>query len=118
MQNLTKYQFPNGIVLNPNSYLTIWVDDDEMQAGLHTTFNLNADGEALVLTRPDLSIADQVIFGAQTTDVAYGRCPNGFGSFTFLQHSFDVDNTSACANDIEEAAARIGQRSLPKSCPK
>lgn len=113
LQNLTKYQFPNGIVLNPNSYLTIWVDDDEMQAGLHTTFNLNADGEALVLTRPDLSIADQVIFGAQTTDVAYGRCPNGFGSFTFLQHSFDADNTSACANDIEEAAARIGLKVYP-----
>ena len=111
-QNLTKYQFPNGIILNPNSYLTIWVDDDEMQAGLHTTFNLNSDGESLILVRPDLSIADQVVFGSQITDVAYGRCPNGSGSFTFLQHSFGVDNTSACTTDTDEAAAKKIQLSV------
>ena len=111
--NLTKYQFPNGVVINPDSYLTIWADDDEMQPGLHTTFNLNADGEALILARPDLSIADQVVFGSQITDVAYGRCPNGWGAFTFVPHSFGADNTSACFTDTEEAAERIGLKLFP-----
>ena len=117
-QNLTKYQFPNGVVINPNSYLTIWVDDDEMQAGLHTTFNLSADGEALILVRPNLSIADQVIFGGQTTDVAYGRCPNGSGSFTFLQHTFGADNNGACSNNTDEAAVRIGLKIFPNPAGK
>ncbi len=101
-QNLTKYEFPNGVVINPDSYLTIWVDDDETQAGLHATFRLNADGEALILVRPDFTIADQVVFGAQITDVAYGRCPNGVGAFTFLNHTFGADNTSACVTNTDE----------------
>ncbi|MEO1258321.1 MAG: CotH kinase family protein [Bacteroidota bacterium] len=111
--NLTKYQFPNGVVINPDSYLNIWVDDDEMQSGLHATFNLNADGEALILVRPDLSIADQVVFGPQITDVAYGRCPNGWGAFEFLSHTFGTANTFACLTDTEEVAERIGLKLFP-----
>lgn len=112
-QNLTKYQFPAGVIINPNSYLTIWCDDDEDQPGLHTTFNLNADGEALILVRPDLSIADQIVFDGLPTDVAFARCPNGVGSFTLLQHTFGADNTSACVNNAEEAARKIDLKAYP-----
>ncbi len=114
LQNLTKYQFPNGVIINPGGYLTIWVDSDPNQPGLHAPFKLSAGGEALVLSRPDLSIVDQVVFGVQTTDVAYGRCPNGWGSFAFLSHTFGADNTSACATSFnEEAAERIGLKVYP-----
>ena len=113
LQNLTKYQFPNGVVLNANSYLTIWCDDDETQPGLHTTFNLNSSGEALILVRPDMSIADQIVFGNQTTDISYGRCPNGAGSFTFLSPSFNADNTGSCSTDTNEKELEIGLKVFP-----
>ena len=96
-QNPGKYQLPDGVVLNPGSYLIIWCDDDELQAGLHASFNLNADGETLLLSMPDLTPADQVVFGAQTTDVSFGRCPNGSGTFAFMPPSFGADNISSCA---------------------
>ena len=113
LQNVTKYQFPPGVVINPGGYLTIWVDSDPNQPGLHTPFKLSAGGEALILSRPDLTVVDQVVFGVQTTDVAYGRCPNGWGPFTFLSHTFGADNTSACTTPTNEANTRIGLKVYP-----
>ncbi len=112
-QNLAKWPFPNGVVLNANSYLTIWVDDDELQDGLHTSFNLNADGEELLLVRPDQTVADQVVFGAQTTDVSYSRCPNGVGGFTQTQHTFGANNNTVCATSTNERAEDISLRIFP-----
>ncbi len=106
-QNLTKWEFPAGAFLNANSYLSVWVDDDEMQNGLHTSFNLNADGEELMLVRPDGTIADLVVFGQQTTDVAYGRCPNGTGGFTFLQHTWETNNNTSCATGTIDLAENL-----------
>ncbi|MEZ4963138.1 MAG: CotH kinase family protein [Saprospiraceae bacterium] len=99
---LNKWQFPVGVVLEPGSYLPVWIDNDETQAGLHASFNLNADGEVLTLSKPDLTIVDQVVFGAQTTDVSYARCPNGTGSFIKIQPTFVADNTAACTTGTEE----------------
>jgi len=111
--NPTKWQFPNGSFLNANGFLTVWTDNDELQDGLHTSFNLNADGEELLLVRPDGTIADQVVFGPQTTDVAYGRCPNGIGSFDQIPFTFGSDNNAACANSTSEAADAIGLHIFP-----
>ncbi len=97
-----KWQFPNGVSLDPGSYLTVWVDDDEDQAGLHASFNLSANGETLVLSKPDLSVVDQVVFGAQDEDVSYARCPNGIGSFVKLQPTFGANNDMACATGTDE----------------
>lgn len=41
----------------------------------HTDFRITASGEALVLTRPDGSIADQLAPVAMPADVSYGRDP-------------------------------------------
>ena len=59
--------------------------DDE--PGLHANFKLSADGEMLLLVDVDErnnEILDQVTFGEQQTDVAYGRVPDGTGSFAVL----------------------------------
>ena len=101
-QLLTKWQFPTGVFLNPGEFLTVWVDDDEPQAGLHTSFNLSADGELLMLVKPDLTIADQVVFGPQTPDISLARCPNGVGSFIKTAPTFGADNTSACTTGTDD----------------
>jgi hypothetical protein len=103
-QLLNKWQFPNGVFLNPGAFLTIWVDDDEDQAGLHASFNLSAGGEDLFLVRPDLTIADQVVFGAQAPDVSLARCPNGTGPLVKAPPSFGVDNSAACSTDTDDPA--------------
>jgi hypothetical protein len=101
-QLLTKWQFPAGVFLNPGEYLTVWLDDDEDQAGLHTSFNLSAGGELLLLVKPDLTIADQVVFGPQTTDISLARCPNGTGSFVKSAPTFGTNNNTACTTGTDD----------------
>ncbi len=50
----------------------------------HTSFELSADGEELVLTRPNGTIADYVEFGGMPRDVSYGRQADAVGKFLFF----------------------------------
>ena len=50
----------------------------------HTNFQLNADGEDLLLTRPDGRLEDRVRFGPIEQDVAYGRQPDGGAPWVFF----------------------------------
>ncbi|MCL4177304.1 MAG: CotH kinase family protein [Verrucomicrobia bacterium] len=53
----------------------------ELPRPLHTSFALSADGEELLLTRPDGWRADHVIFGAIPRDISFGRQPDGWGAW-------------------------------------
>lgn len=76
-----------ALVLEPGEYLLIWCDEDLDQGPLHADFKLSAGGESAVLFLLDdgqLYPVDSVTFGAQTTDVAYGRLPDGDGPWQVL----------------------------------
>ena len=47
--NLTKWQIPQGTVLNANDYLIIWADEDASQGKFHANFKFSANGESLLL---------------------------------------------------------------------
>jgi hypothetical protein len=50
----------------------------------HTSFQLSARGEELVLTKADSITADRVSLGAIPQDVSYGRQPDATGPFLFF----------------------------------
>ncbi len=70
----------------PNGYLLIWADTDSGDAGLHTSFELDADGgDQIGLFDTDgVSLIDSVTFGRQTADVSYGRDPDGIVNWVTL----------------------------------
>lgn len=113
LQQLNKWQLPNGVFLNPGEYLIVWLDGDENQAGLHAPFKLSASGEALALSRPDLSIADQVVFGPQETDISLARCPNGTGGFVKATPTFGADNTPGCLTATSSRQANLAVKIFP-----
>lgn len=84
--SLMKWKFPNGISLQPLSYLLLWCDNDLDQSGLHTNFKLNADGEFVALTSPDgITVIDSISFGIQYADTSFGRIPDGASTWSFLK---------------------------------
>lgn len=85
--NVGKWTFPDTSIA-PHAYLTVWLDEDAAQAGLHANFKLSAGGEAIVFSNPALTVLDQVVFGAQTTDMSSSRCPDGVGPFSIVKPSF------------------------------
>jgi hypothetical protein len=76
-----KWQFPAETAIAAGGFLVVWADEDLAQPGLHAAFKLSAGGESLVLSNPNLAVVDATTFGAQQTNVATARYPDGSGGF-------------------------------------
>ena len=93
----TKWQFPENIEIPANGYLIVWLDENGEDApdGLHANFKLSKNGETVMLVDTDARgnmVLDQVTFGEQETDVAFGRLPNGTGDFQVVQVTHGTEN--------------------------
>jgi len=91
--NLTKWTFPAGTIINGNDYLIVWADNDTLQTGLHANFKLSATGEGVFFSDNTMTILDETSFGAQTTDITWGRFPNGTGVFNTMNPTFASTNS-------------------------
>lgn len=95
----TKWQVPQGVTIPAGGYLVFWADDETSQGSLHAAFKLSADGEAVGLVQSDgTTVIDSVTFGAQTTDVSYGRYPDGTDTWAILGPA-----TPGAANRVADA---------------
>jgi spore coat protein CotH len=97
INNLTKWTFPQGSIIGGQGYLIVWADENGSQAGLHANFKLSAAGEQLYLVDAGLNIAQELIFGAQVTDMGYARIPNGTGDFVIKNPTFNGHNEGVTA---------------------
>ncbi len=88
-----KWAFPDTSI-NPDSYLIIWADKDEEQGAMHASFKISSSGEAVFLIDTSLTIINEVVFTAQTTDMGYARVPNGLGAFIIQTPTFSFNNDS------------------------
>ncbi|MHC4624897.1 MAG: chitobiase/beta-hexosaminidase C-terminal domain-containing protein, partial [Planctomycetota bacterium] len=77
---------PNDTAVPPFGYLLIWADKDPCDGPLHVDFKLSAsEGEQIGLFDTDGStLIDSVVFGPQTTDISYGRYPDGDDNLRFF----------------------------------
>lgn len=89
--NPYKWAFPDTSI-QANSFLIIWLDEDEAQAGLHANFKLAQVGESIILSNLDSSTIDAIQYGPQMKDLACGRFPNGSGNFKWVQTTFSNSN--------------------------
>lgn len=92
----TKWAFPENTEIPAKGYLIVYLDDDEDAAdGLHATFKLSKDGEAVLLVDTDVrgnQVLDSIVFEAQQTDVSFGRWPNGTGEFQIVPATPGAEN--------------------------
>lgn len=75
-----KYQMPTGSNLTKipsKGFIIIWASGVTSRGALHVSFSLSASGEDVVISSPELETIDVVTFGAQQSDVSYGRSPDG-----------------------------------------
>ena len=90
--DLTQWAFPDTII-PAYSYLIVWADkDDEYPGELHANFKLSASGEAIYLVNSSSEIVDEIVFGAQTTDISMGRYENGVGNWEYMSPTFSTEN--------------------------
>ena len=99
--NLIKWQFPDGIIIEPDGYLIVWADEDGGQEGLHASFKLSSSGESVILAYANGTIVDSVDYGLQTADVSYARIPNGTGNFVITGSTFNYNNQLLSTSEAE-----------------
>jgi hypothetical protein len=83
-----KWQFPAAnaalTTIPAQGYLIVWADADAAP-GLHASFKLSSEGETVALyDRDGTTLVDSVTFGTQTSDISYGRFPDGSDTWTPL----------------------------------
>ncbi|MDG1889998.1 MAG: lamin tail domain-containing protein [Verrucomicrobiota bacterium] len=84
-----QWVFPNEVSIKPHGYLVVFASgrnhSRDAQGWLHANFSLQAEGEGLLLTKPDGSTTVDIIaaFPAQRHDLAYGRTL--LGNWAFLE---------------------------------
>lgn len=102
--NVFKSPLPD-VIIPPYSYLIVWADGNASTAQyVHCNFKLSAAGELIYLSNASGTLLDSVVFGAQTADVSFGRCPNGTGAFqSFNPPTFNALNT--CPAGVQENTA-------------
>ncbi|RQW09983.1 hypothetical protein EH222_03205, partial [candidate division KSB1 bacterium] len=66
-----KWRISDEAIVPAKGYLLFWADG--MNDSLHTNFKLSNDGEVVGLYAADGSVIDTLTFGAQESDISYGR---------------------------------------------
>jgi len=103
-----RWTFRQGTLIGPGEYLMVWADDDEEQWFHHTNFNLNSIGETLFLSDTAGNVMDQIVFPLQAQNISYGRYPNGFGEWTYMETSFrGVNNMPLSVSNTYSSAKAI-----------
>ncbi|MEJ6582680.1 MAG: CotH kinase family protein, partial [Crocinitomicaceae bacterium] len=82
------FTFPASTTIPANSYIVVWADKDLSQSGFHADFKLGSSGESIYLSDGSMTILDEVTFSSQTTDLSYGRYPNGTGPHQVMYPTF------------------------------
>ena len=83
----TQFRISDTITIPAGGFILFWADNDEEQGPFHTNFKLDADGEEIGLFGAEGTVQiDAVVFTTQTTDVAFGRLPDGTGDWGFMDH--------------------------------
>ncbi|MCD4694633.1 MAG: CotH kinase family protein [Bacteroidales bacterium] len=77
-----KYMIPNtepdSTSIFPGEFLLLWADKDPEDGVLHLDIKLSKDGEEIGLfDTVGLSVIDTVTFGEQSSDISFGRYPDG-----------------------------------------
>jgi len=76
---------PAATTIPAGGYLLVWADNEVADTGLHTNFQLNADGEQIGLFAADgHTLIDSIMFADQAADISFGCYPDGSDNLRFL----------------------------------
>lgn len=103
--DISQWSFPDTAI-SANGYLIVWADKDEDQQGLHANFKLSSSGETIYLSNSDTTIIDEISYTNQTTDISFGRYPNGTGPFIQMTPTFSVENIDGIT-DVEDQQSEV-----------
>lgn len=86
LNDIYKFEIPDGYVIPPNGFLVAWADNSPSKnnpardPALHLNFALNNTGETVALIAPDGTIINSLTYTSVGENEIIGRYPDGTGS--------------------------------------
>ena len=80
-----KIDTSENLYLGKGKHFLIWVDGEPEEGHNHASFKISGEGEFLGIYQEDTSLIDHVTFGPQSTNISFGRAPDGALNWYFFE---------------------------------
>jgi len=104
--------------INPGGFRVFWADRDPEQGILHTGFNLPASGGSIAIAsaiNKEFFVLDEISYGSQQPDEAFGRYPDGGDLLSVLRYSPGSSNRLITSVDMRDKSTGIHVYPNPSS---
>ena len=101
----SKWQMPE-FTLGSQMFVLFWADGNPANGDFHTNFKLSKNGEEIGIFTEDHANIDEITFGAQTTDISYGRQQDGNIPWVFFDTPTPGASNSPDAINEEQLATK------------
>ena len=87
--------YPDSVTVAAGAYILFYANKGEAGSVLNLNFKLGSGGEQIGLWNPSKEIVDSLTYGEQTTDVSFGRMPDGSDHWQFFTEHEKVGFTAS-----------------------
>jgi hypothetical protein len=112
-----KWRVPDGVSIAGRGYLLVWADEDTLDTpGLHASFKLSKDGEAVYLFDAKArgnALIDSSAFSTYQQDAGWARSPNGTGQFMDRWPTPEANNDIVNAVELPPMAGNVTLQVYP-----
>lgn len=92
--------YPDSVTVAAGSFILFYANKGEESSVLNLNFKLSGGGESIGLWNAESVILDSFTYGDQSTDISYGRYPDGTDTWEFM-----TDITPGSSNIYSEPAS-------------
>ena len=78
--------YPDSVTVEAGGYILFYANKGEETSVLNLNFKLSGSGEQIGLWDTDQEAVDGLTYGDQTTDISYGRYPDGADDWGFMSN--------------------------------
>lgn len=103
---------PNETIIQANSYLIFWHDNEAYQGNNHVSFKLANSTDTLFLLNPANQEINYLRYPTTPTNHSFGRFPNGSNTYASFSHP-----TPLHSNDISEIPTVISDFDVLRAFP-
>jgi hypothetical protein len=76
--------YPDSVTVPAHGFILFYANKGQESSVLNLNFKLSGGGEQVGLWGPDQAVIDSITYGDQTTDVSFGRYPDGGANWEFM----------------------------------
>ncbi len=78
--------FPDSVTVPAGGFIVFYANKGDASSVMNLNFKLSGGGEAIGLWDSSQLVVDNLTYGAQTSDISYGRYPDGADAWGFMSN--------------------------------